>query len=156
MPAGFTDDGVPIGVELLGPGWSEGKLLALAFAYEQATHPRRVPLAAPALADGKAPSPLTFVVNLNSAHTTFTFDPIAGTLAWDVTATKPLVATVHRGRQGPALATLITNKSTDAAGVVNLLPDDRTALRAEGLFLLVRTMESPGRVERAPLRVTSK
>jgi Asp-tRNA(Asn)/Glu-tRNA(Gln) amidotransferase A subunit family amidase len=156
MPAGFTDDGVPVGVELLGPAWSEGKLLALAFAYEQAAHPRRVPPAAPALIDGKAPPALTFVVNLNGAHTTFTFDPIAGTLAWDVASTKPLVATVHRGRQGPALATLITNKTTDAAGIVTLLPDDRTALRAEGLFLVVRTMEAPDRVERAPLRAGAR
>ena len=101
MPAGFTDDGVPIGIELLGPAWSEPKLLALAFSYEQAAHPRRAPAAAPALVDGKAPPAHTFVANLNGAHTTFTFDPVAGTLAWDVTSTRPLVASLHRGAPGP-------------------------------------------------------
>ena len=47
MPAGFTDDGVPVGLELLGAAWSEPQLLAMAFAYEQATHPRRPPPTTP-------------------------------------------------------------------------------------------------------------
>ena len=68
-------------------------------------------------------------------------------------ATRPLVASVHRGRTGPALATLITDKATDAAGSVVLPPADRDALRANGLFLAVRTMETPKQVEHAPLRV---
>jgi hypothetical protein len=84
---------------------------------------------------------------------TFSFDPVAGTLAWDTTSTTPLVASVHRGRQGPAIATLITNKASEAAGIVTLLPADRTALRASGLFLAVRTMAAPQQIERAPLRV---
>jgi Asp-tRNA(Asn)/Glu-tRNA(Gln) amidotransferase A subunit family amidase len=32
MPAGFTDDGVPVGVELLGREWTEPRLLGLAYA----------------------------------------------------------------------------------------------------------------------------
>ena len=48
VPAGFTADGLPVGLELLGPPWSEGSLLALAYAYEQATgHRRAPPLPAP-------------------------------------------------------------------------------------------------------------
>jgi Asp-tRNA(Asn)/Glu-tRNA(Gln) amidotransferase A subunit family amidase len=154
MPAGFTDDGVPVGIELLGPAWSEAKLLAMAFAYEQATHPRRPPPSTPALVNNKAPSVLTFIVNLAGAHVTFSFDPVAGSLAWDATSIRPLVASVHRGRQGPALATLMTNKASEAAGIVKLAAADRDALRANGLFLAVRTMEAPRQVERAPLRVT--
>jgi Asp-tRNA(Asn)/Glu-tRNA(Gln) amidotransferase A subunit family amidase len=154
MPAGFTDDGVPVGIELLGPAWSEAKLLAMAFAYEQATHPRRPPPSTPALVNNKAPSVLTFIVNLAGAHVTFSFDPVAGSLAWDATSIRPLVASVHRGRQGPALATLVTNKASEAAGIVKLAAADRDALRANGLFLAVRTMEAPRQVERAPLRVT--
>lgn len=153
MPAGFTDDGVPVGVELMGAAWSEPRLLAVAFAYEQATHPRRPPPATPALVNGRAPSPLNFVVNLNGAHVTFSFDPLAGTLAWDAMSTKPLVASVHRGRAGPALATLMTNTASESAGIVVLSPADREALRANGLFLAVRTMEQPQQVERAPMRV---
>jgi len=43
IPAGFTPDGLPVGVELLGAAWSEPRLLALAYAYEQADQPRRPP-----------------------------------------------------------------------------------------------------------------
>jgi amidase len=49
VPAGFTDDGLPVGVEFLGRVWSEPTLLALAYAYEQATHHRRPPASTPAL-----------------------------------------------------------------------------------------------------------
>jgi amidase len=50
VPAGWTDDELPIGMELLGRAWSEELLLRLAFSYEQATHHRRSPKTAPPLA----------------------------------------------------------------------------------------------------------
>jgi hypothetical protein len=106
--------------------------------------------------NNKAPSVLTFIVNLGGAHVTFSFDPVAGSLAWDATSIRPLVASVHRGRQGPALATLMTNKASEAAGIVKLSAADRDALRTNGLFLAVRTMEAPRQVERAPLRVIAR
>jgi Asp-tRNA(Asn)/Glu-tRNA(Gln) amidotransferase A subunit family amidase len=43
MPAGFTDDGLPVGLELLGPAFSEGTLLRVAYAYERLMRPRRAP-----------------------------------------------------------------------------------------------------------------
>jgi aspartyl-tRNA(Asn)/glutamyl-tRNA(Gln) amidotransferase subunit A len=43
VPCGFTQDGLPIGLQLIGPRWGEAGLLGMAFAYEQATewHERR-------------------------------------------------------------------------------------------------------------------
>ena len=43
VPCGFTRDGLPIGLQLIGPAWSEERLLRIAHAYEQATdwHTRR-------------------------------------------------------------------------------------------------------------------
>jgi Asp-tRNA(Asn)/Glu-tRNA(Gln) amidotransferase A subunit family amidase len=49
VPGGFTPDGLPIGVELLGRAWSEPQLIKFAYAYEQATHHRRPPTSTPAL-----------------------------------------------------------------------------------------------------------
>ncbi len=49
VPAGYTDDGLPVGVEFLGRAWSEPTLLGFAYAYEQATHHRRSPASTPAL-----------------------------------------------------------------------------------------------------------
>jgi aspartyl-tRNA(Asn)/glutamyl-tRNA(Gln) amidotransferase subunit A len=43
VPCGFTRDGLPIGLQLIGPAWGEERLLQIAHAYEQATdwHTRR-------------------------------------------------------------------------------------------------------------------
>jgi Asp-tRNA(Asn)/Glu-tRNA(Gln) amidotransferase A subunit family amidase len=49
VPGGFTADGLPIGVELLGRAWSEPQLIKFAYAYEQATHHRRPPTSTPTL-----------------------------------------------------------------------------------------------------------
>jgi Asp-tRNA(Asn)/Glu-tRNA(Gln) amidotransferase A subunit family amidase len=37
VPCGFTAAGLPIGLQIVGPHWGEGKVLQLAHAYEQAT-----------------------------------------------------------------------------------------------------------------------
>ena len=49
VPAGFTTGGLPVGISFFGPAWSEPKLLALGYAYEQATKALRVPVHAPVL-----------------------------------------------------------------------------------------------------------
>jgi Asp-tRNA(Asn)/Glu-tRNA(Gln) amidotransferase A subunit family amidase len=53
VPAGFTSDGLPIGLELMGREFDEGLLLKLAYAYEQGTHHRRPPGTAPSLASAR-------------------------------------------------------------------------------------------------------
>ena len=50
MPAGFTSDGLPVGMDLLGQPWSEPTLLRLAYAYERASAPRKPPKTTPPLA----------------------------------------------------------------------------------------------------------
>ena len=37
IPCGFTREGLPVGMQLIGPRWSEARLLAIALAYEEAT-----------------------------------------------------------------------------------------------------------------------
>jgi len=48
IPCGFSKDGLPIGLMISGPRFSDGKVLALAHAYEKATewHKRQPPLTA--------------------------------------------------------------------------------------------------------------
>ena len=45
LPCGFTQSGLPVGLQIAGPHWREDLVLRLAYAYEQATawHKRRVP-----------------------------------------------------------------------------------------------------------------
>jgi amidase len=55
FPGGFSAStasaplGVPIGIELLGPRWSEPTLIRLAYAFEQAARIRRPPTSTPPL-----------------------------------------------------------------------------------------------------------
>ena len=55
VPAGFTPDGVPVGMELLGAAWSEQRLLSLGYSLEQTLKLRQPPFSTPPLVDGKAP-----------------------------------------------------------------------------------------------------
>ncbi|MCC5886990.1 MAG: amidase [Gammaproteobacteria bacterium] len=43
IPAGWTEDGLPAGIELLGRPWADADLLGWAYDYEQATKHRRPP-----------------------------------------------------------------------------------------------------------------
>jgi amidase len=47
VPAGFTGDNLPVGLSFFGPAFSEAKLLALGYSFEQATHARRLPVHTP-------------------------------------------------------------------------------------------------------------
>jgi amidase len=43
MPSGVDEGGLPTSVFFFGARWSEARLLALAYGYEQASHARQIP-----------------------------------------------------------------------------------------------------------------
>ena len=47
VPAGFTSNRLPVGISFMGPAFSEPRLIALGYAFEQATRARRDPVHAP-------------------------------------------------------------------------------------------------------------
>jgi len=49
VPAGFTGRGMPVTISFMGPAFSEPKLLALGYAFEQKTNARRLPESTPPL-----------------------------------------------------------------------------------------------------------
>lgn len=49
VPAGFSEDGLPIGLEIMVKPYAEPTLLRLAYAFEQATQHRRAPTSTPEL-----------------------------------------------------------------------------------------------------------
>jgi Asp-tRNA(Asn)/Glu-tRNA(Gln) amidotransferase A subunit family amidase len=50
VPAGFTADRLPVGIEFMGRQFSEPTLFKLAYAYEQGTRNRKPPATTPRLA----------------------------------------------------------------------------------------------------------
>lgn len=55
VPAGFTPQGLPVGLEFLGRAFTEEMLLRFGYAYEQATGHRSPPSTAPPLMGGRRP-----------------------------------------------------------------------------------------------------
>ncbi|MFC6719889.1 amidase [Natrialbaceae archaeon GCM10025810] len=51
LPAGFTDDGLPVGIEFLGKPYDESSILKYGYAFEQATQHRTAPETTPELSD---------------------------------------------------------------------------------------------------------
>ena len=49
VPAGFSDNRLPITISFLGAAWSEGRLISLGYSFEQITKARRRPVMTPAL-----------------------------------------------------------------------------------------------------------
>ena len=49
VPVGFTGDELPVALSFLGPAFSEPRLLALGYSFEQATRARRLPVHTPRL-----------------------------------------------------------------------------------------------------------
>jgi Asp-tRNA(Asn)/Glu-tRNA(Gln) amidotransferase A subunit family amidase len=148
MPAGFTADGVPIGFEVLGPAWSDQRLVAMAFAYEQAARPRRAPPTTPRLVNGQAPRPVAFIASGTGKQVSarLEFDPVSGRLAFELPATVTS-ATVHRtapGPDGPVLHRLIDPANPSRTGTV-MLPAYQRPWMIEGSLQL--RLHSPAGVE---------
>jgi amidase len=88
-PAGFTPDGLPVGMELLGRTLADTRLLALAYAYEHAVHPRQAPPTTPPLVRGRAPAAISLILETDTAskakvYTEFSIDRTRSTLRYRV------------------------------------------------------------------------
>ena len=89
VPAGFSDDGLPVGMDLLGGPFTEQALLSLGYAIEQTLDLRRPPFSTPALVGGKAPASRTTSVAFRGSSVNLTFDGTTSQLTYAVTLEKP-------------------------------------------------------------------
>jgi hypothetical protein len=166
MPAGFTNDELPIGLELLGPAHADAALVGYAHAWEEVAAPRRPPARTPALVAGAAPRDVSFTARVQadggaSAEVRFTYVPTAGELAYTVRVSGA-AANVHAvtldlkrgdGGKGAVAHRLSPPGQAAASGRIRLGRADRDALR-EGRFLLsIYAGGLPGGVVSAPIEV---
>jgi hypothetical protein len=101
LPAGFTNDGLPVGFELMGRPFDDARLVAMAYAFEQSPGGarRRSPLTTPALVNGAPPGSQSYRAQAGAAVTTFRYDATRNELHYDVR----LAATAVRGTQAVVL-----------------------------------------------------
>jgi Asp-tRNA(Asn)/Glu-tRNA(Gln) amidotransferase A subunit family amidase len=161
VPAGFTDDGLPIGVEFLGRAWSEGDLLKVAFGWEQTAKLRRAPFSTPPLVNGKGPLPVAFGVSAANVRARFSYEPTTAELKFTVTSvprTGLRLVALHRAianGAGPIVARLVEAGTSGGSGVVTLGHLDREALAAGRLYLQVHMAGAPDDRQRLALTLPS-
>ena len=152
VPAGFADDDMPVGVELLGRAWAEPRLLELAYAYEQGTRHRRAPDFTPSLVSPPAPVPLVASVQAEpglSVDASFVLGPATRTMRYQILGTEPiadqvlLVALHRRGPEdgaenGPVLR-YVSRRAPSVNGSIDLTGPEMNALRQGRLYVAVHT-----------------
>jgi Asp-tRNA(Asn)/Glu-tRNA(Gln) amidotransferase A subunit family amidase len=152
MPAGFSADGLPIALELLGGAWEEAKLLKYAYAWEQAAKPRRAPFSTPPLVKGVAPAATSADVTIGSASVKFTYDVTTGALRYDATTAKMAAADRVLGlalqrsdgdTPGPIVAHLLAPNQINGSGTLTLRGRNREDLVGGRLYVHFYTRQSP-------------
>jgi Asp-tRNA(Asn)/Glu-tRNA(Gln) amidotransferase A subunit family amidase len=166
LPAGFTNDGLPVGLELMGKPFEDAKLVAMAYAFEQSPGGmrRRPPLTTPMLRNGRVPAAQLYRARPGSANVTFRFDALRNELHYTVSvpATAGNSQAIVLRRSDPAgtgtsrvrvVQRLIGPGVRSTTGVIPLGELDRRALTDGRLSILHVTSDAPlGRaaiVERA-------
>ena len=152
MPAGFTAEGIPIGLELLGRPFSDARLVSLGYAIEQSGTRRRPPLTTPALsAPRSAVEKVTTRVIAGSATAVAQLAFEADHVTWNVVVTgvpEREVLGVYLQREDSAdnrmvLHRLVAPGTTRGTGRGLLRPAERDALRSGKLSVRVLTRSVP-------------
>ena len=99
IPGGFTADGLPVGIELLGRPFADVRLVSMAYAFEQLGPRRRAPYSTPPLVNGRAPQDVKVVTSARSAsgvaaRATFTYEPTRSALRYDLTVRREMSSRV--------------------------------------------------------------
>lgn len=152
MPAGFSDDGLPIGMELLGKFFDDPRLLAIAYPYERALQTRQAPSTTPALEAGLAPATTRVSLSFRRAGVDldggFEFDVLTNRLSFEVALGAGNAASVY------AVTLVIKDESgAELAGpvVLNMLGPDTS--RASGSYFMSQRFRQAFNEERVYLKV---
>ena len=125
IPVGFTSNGLPVGLELLGGFLQDAELLAIAQPYEAALSSRRAPSTTPALESGLAPIPQVFELLFSQpplrVEASFEFSVVTNLFIFEVSKEQSQGQTI-------TAVTLVVDSNGDGELnepiVLNLLPPD--------------------------------
>ena len=170
VPAGFTDGGLPIGIEMMARSLEDASLVALAYAFETATEHRREPWSTPALvrgvapplweisldpgvSSGRAPGPGHSDGDLPTARIegSLTFDQTRSEMAWRLSAVNvaPVdvfamaLRSVDRDGRVQVVHRLLAPGEADGFGIVVLSAAQRKALEDGDMHLILLTRDHP-------------
>ena len=156
MPAGFTADGLPVGIEFLGRAFSEPRLLAIGASMERIAPMRRAPDSTPVI--GEADLALEDQRELRQAElpspvvkVSFTWDASTRMLRYTATvegvpAADMILVALHRGESsqlGPVIAPLVRTGHLSAEGQIPLRDSERADLLAGRLYVRWYTRRQP-------------
>jgi Asp-tRNA(Asn)/Glu-tRNA(Gln) amidotransferase A subunit family amidase len=166
-PAGFTSDGLPAGIELLGRPFSDARLVSIAYAWEKLGARRRAPFTTPPLVNARAPLPVSFATTTRAGTATarvqFVYDAIRASLRYDATvsgspATSVQALVLRRvdpSGRGRVIHRLLGPGVVRGAGTITLAALDRAALEHDGIVMSLITSGRPATearlVPRTPL-----
>ena len=153
VPAGFTEDGLPFGIELLGLPFSDPHLLSLGYSFEQNTDYRRVPSYASAI--GREHSLYIHIQTefptAEKVHTEFVFEEAAGTLKYLVSVPLETLGEIYamalqlEENQGPGgiIHRLAGPHSQMVEGEILMDPNTIEKLRENRVFFTIFSSKYP-------------
>ena len=164
VPAGFADDDMPVGVELLARPFDESRLIALAYGFEQNTHHRRPPEFTPSLVT--PPSAVVLEATLTatdrvSVRASLALDPTTRTLDYSLSTygvrdRDVLAIDLHRrsdeSENGPSMRRLAGQRGR-ISGQLTLTGRELHLLRKGHLYLDVHTTDQVAGALRVDLAV---
>ncbi len=170
-PAGFTPRNLPVGIELMGRPFDDARLVAFAYALEQATSPRAAPHRTPPLVEGRAPAPVRFSVSGDAGfagrvsavrlEASFALDAPEGTLEYVISTTGVAATDLHaivlqrRGsgqRPNAVVHRFAGPGHTGADGALDLTAKMLDDVLAGRLELALYTADEPLGAVRLPLQ----
>jgi hypothetical protein len=132
-------------------------LLKYAYAWEQATKPRKPPFSTPPLVNGAAPASMSADVTIGAAVIKFSYDVTTGALRYDAATAKMaptdrvLALTLQRSednKPGPIVAHLFAPNQIIGSGTLTMRGRNREDLVAGKLYVQLYTKQAPLGFER--------
>ena len=150
IPAGFSQAGLPVGMEFLGKRFKDPHLLAIAQAFAASNDRRRPPSVTPPLVNGQPPGPelVELIINENGIRLAadFSFELVTNLLSYEIFVDPSSfqifsAATLHimsgEGDLGAAVLNLIGPASEQVSGESFMNEDLRAAFKNRQLYMRV-------------------